>query len=139
MHLGQRGCGLGYVLKDLHRHSRIERTVGQGQIRGVGLVERDVVAALGPFGGDGEHRRCAVDACNRSLAADLVEQLGHVETRAAAHIENTLTRARIERLLDETTPANDVPAVIEHFQLLGHALVELELCHVHRLLPHPAR
>src|SRR4029079_1500862 len=105
MHLGQRGCGVEYVLKDLHRQSRIERTVGHRQIRGVGLVERDVVAALSALGGDGEHRRCAVDACNRSLAADSVEQLGDVETRAAAHIENTLTRARRGALPDETTPA----------------------------------
>jgi hypothetical protein len=133
VHLGQRGRDVLHILEDLRRHGRVEHAVGHRQFGGVGFVERDVVAALGAFGGHGQHRRFGVDACDPAFRADLIEQLGHIETGPATHVENALTRLRGERLLDETPSAHDIAPAIDHFQKVDHALVEGELCHVRSL------
>jgi hypothetical protein len=84
-----------------------------------------------------EHRPAAVDADDRAVGPDLVEQLGAVEPRATAHVEHTLSWPDCQRLAHDPAPANGIPDEIDRLDLPGHVLIEYELAHVP--FPRPER
>ncbi len=58
-----------------------------------------------------------------------VEQLGHVEARAAAHVEDPLSGGRPEGFVDQAPPAAHVALLVRPLELLHDAVVELEAVH----------
>ena len=65
-----------------------------GQRGRVGLVKGDVRVRLRAVRGDGEHRRADVDADDRAFGPDRFQELGDVEARPAADIEDPLAGLR---------------------------------------------
>src|ERR1700704_978832 len=129
MYLGERGGDIGYVFEDLHRYRRVECMVGHRQLRCFGLVKRNIVVPIDPFRRHCQHCAGDVDASDRAIGADLVEQLLDIEAGAATHVEHVLPRLYRDGLPDKMPPAHHIAPVVEHFQLTGHTLVELEPRH----------
>ena len=107
----------------------VELGVANRQRRRVALGQLDVRLSLAALGGHAEHRRARVDADHRPLGADVVEQLGRVEARAAADVEHPFAGLRRERLAHERAAAARVAAAVGDVEPLGGGLVELERAH----------
>ena len=129
MELTERGADVRDVLEHLNGEGTVEARVLERQ-RGHGrFPERDVLLPLAASCRDGEHLRADVDADDRAFRPDLVEQLGHVEARPAAGVEDPLALPGIQRLEDDGASAADVSRPIQRFELLDEALVEGQLTH----------
>jgi hypothetical protein len=125
-YLGERGRNLGDILEHLHRQCGVEARVLDWQRGGVRLVEFDVVP-LGAMRRHLEHRLAAVDADNRAVGSHALEQLGDVEPRSAAHVQDAFAGGRAEGVVDQLPAPQHVARAIEHFELSGGALIEFQL------------
>src|SRR5262249_43858372 len=98
----------------------------RGRVR---LVERDVAVPGGTLGGHGEHVRAAVHADDRALAPDRLKQLGDVETRATAHVKDTVAGSCAERSPHQLPSAQHVARGVKPLQPPCQAPIELQLTH----------
>jgi len=78
-------------------------------------------------GGHREHLAARVDAGHRTVGADLLEQLRDVEARPAAGVEDPLAGLRVERLVNQRAPSQQVPLAVDLLELPDGALVEGQL------------
>jgi hypothetical protein len=92
-------------------------------------VKADVGVPCAAPGRNGEHRLAGVHADHGSFGAHALQRLGDVEPGPAAGVENALPRPRVERLVNERAPAQDVGPTVDGLQLGRHLLVEVQLRH----------
>src|SRR3954471_6965773 len=76
-----------------------------------------------------QHLSAAVEADDLAFGADLVDELGTVEPRAAANVENPLSGGRAQSGTHETAPPDRISGPIERFELLAGLLIERDLTH----------
>ena len=135
MHLRERGRGVGDVLEHLNAQRGVEGRLLDGQRRRVPLAEAGVGVPRAAVLGGGEHLRVRVDAHDRAVGADLVQQLLDEEAWAAAHIEDAFAGAHRQRLAHQRPPPAHVAGAVQLLHLPRAALVEGQLAH---RLPRPA-
>src|ERR671918_1286509 len=124
VNLGQRRGDVRDVLEHLDAERAVEAVARDGERGGVALLEAGVAEALGAAPRHGEHLRALVDARDRPLRPNLIEELARVEAGAAADIEDVVTARGAERLVDELPAPPDVPRPVDDFELLDDLLVE---------------
>ena len=98
--LRERRRGVVDVLEHLHGERRIEVLALHRKRGRIALVEGHVRVRLGAARGDGEHRRADVDADDGAFRANRIQELGDVEARPAAGVEDPLARLGAECLVD---------------------------------------
>ena len=86
--LAQRGIHVRDVLEHLDAERRVERRVADGERRHLSLEERDVREPFAAMTGRSEHLPTPVDSDHGAVTAHVVEQLGRVEARPAAGIQD---------------------------------------------------
>ena len=92
-------------------------------------MELDVAVPRGALCGHGEHIRAAIHADDRALVPDRLEQLGNVETRAAAHVKDAVAGSYAERSSHQLASAQHVARCVEPLQPIDETLIELQLAH----------
>ena len=130
MDLGERPRYVGDVLEHLDAERGVERAVGHRQRRRVRLDELDVRRALVAARRQGEHGLAAVDADDPAVGADLLEQLRHVEARAAADVEHAVAGLGADGRAHERPAAQHVARRVGGLDRLRDLVVELELRHL---------
>ena len=113
----------------LERESPLEAGIRDRERCRVRFMELDVVVPLRTLCGHREHVRADVHADDRAVGSDRLEQLGDVETRAAAHIEHAVAGSCAERSAHQLAPAQHVARRVEPLQPLDEAPIELQLAH----------
>jgi hypothetical protein len=127
--LAERRRYVGDVLEDLNAERPLEAGVWDRERGRVRFMERDVVVSFGTLCGHGEHVLADVQADDRALGPDGLKQLDVVETRAAAHVKDSVTGSCAERSSYQFATAQHVARPIEPLQPLGEAPIKLQLTH----------
>src|SRR3954451_17684815 len=125
--LGERGVDVAEVLEDLDGNGTVDRRVADRELRRLALEQADVRPVAGLAAGDREHRRAGVDACDRAVGADDVEDVDDVEPGPAADVEHVVARPGGKCLLGERAPPFDVARAVDDLKPRGDAFVEIEL------------
>ena len=128
-HLCQRGGNVSDVLQYLDCDRPVKARVRDRQRGRVRLLELDIVVSFGTLRRHGEHVRAAVHADEQAVAADHLEQLGHIEAGAAAHIEHTIAGPRAECGANQLAPPQHVARRVQLLQPLDETPIELQLAH----------
>jgi hypothetical protein len=129
VHLAERRRHVADVLQDLNADRPLEAGIWDRERGRVRLMELDVAVPGGALCGHGEHIRAAIHADDRALVPDRLEQLGDVETRAAAHVKDAVAGSCAERSSHQPASAQHVASRIEPLQPLDEAPIELQLAH----------
>src|SRR5215216_5423728 len=117
--LGERGVDVAEVLEDLDGNRTVDGRVADRELRRLALEQADVRPVAGLPAGDREHRRAGVDACDRAVRADDVEDVDYVEPGPAADVEHVVAGPGGKCLLGERA--------VDDLKLRGDAFVEIDL------------
>src|SRR6202022_531001 len=129
MELRQGSGQVRHVLEHLHTDRAVDTLVRDRKRGRVCLLELDVAEPLAAASSEFEHLWAAVEADDRALRSDLVEQLGTVEARPAADVENPLAARGGQGGTHEAPPAHRIGNPVEGLKSLAGRLVERELGH----------
>ena len=127
--LGQRPRHVVHVLQHLNAQRGVRARVAHRQVGGVALEEHGCSLALAAARRHGKHVRAGVDARDRSAGPDLLQQLGRIEPRATADVENVLARLGRQRVADQAPAAQGVANSVHRLEPLDHLRVEVQLGH----------
>lgn len=137
--LGKPRRDVCYVLEHLHAKGAVKALVLDGQRSRTSLVQLDVVISLTTSAGQGKHLTTGVKTDDLAAGRDLLGQLGAIETRPAAHIENPLARRGGQRGAHQATVTHRVFDPVQRLELLPGLLIELKLAHAPSLPERRAR
>src|SRR5918992_1496989 len=129
LNLGQRRGDVRDVLEHLDAERSVEAVARDRQRGGIALLEARVAEPLGAAPRHSEHLRALVNARDRALRTDLIEELARIEAGAAADVEDAVTGLSAKRLVDELPAPQNVARPVEDLELLDDLLVEDELAH----------
>ena len=124
--LGEPGVDVAEVLEDLDGDRAVEGRVADWELRRLALDQPDVRPVADLSAGDGEHRRAGVDAGDRTVLPDDVEDVSDVEPRPAADVEHLVAGLASQRFLGERAPPSDVARAIDDLELCRGAFVEID-------------